>query len=111
MTTGTTTMETIEELWMQLSPGERTAAKALALAATIEFGRPAYYTMRVALYEAIKAILYLKQHQIRNGDWECPECEYDSEESGGLPNPGYCPLCFVDGGGRLVAVRSKGLVN
>lgn len=31
--------------------------------------------------------------------WECEECGYDKEESGGLDAPSICPLCAGDTGG------------
>jgi rubrerythrin len=39
-------------------------------------------------------------------DWECPECQYDREESGDQPKPEYCPLCLSDSG-HLVRIRYK----
>lgn len=30
--------------------------------------------------------------------WECTECGYDKNESGGLPPPHICPLCAGDTG-------------
>jgi hypothetical protein len=31
-------------------------------------------------------------------NWECPVCEYDRDESGGMPIPPFCPLCAADNG-------------
>jgi rubrerythrin len=36
-------------------------------------------------------------------DWECDECGYDREKSGGLEPPHICPICAGDTGhdGRI----------
>lgn len=86
--------------------------KQVAESKAKKFAQPEQTTRTHAeMTAACDKIIAEYEEKIANDDWECTECGYDKQESGGLPPPKICPLCAGDTGrdGNIIWKRKQKL--